>query len=67
MGIYTAHQGQIAGNEEAINSWIKKIDELSKTALPGEKIALENTKKELEGLRQEVEINIQPGKGDGSL
>lgn len=58
LKLYDQKKEQIQGNEEVIKKWIERIEELSKTALPEEKVALENTLTGLENLRREVEVNI---------
>lgn len=47
LQIYSQYKGQIANNGEVLLGWVKKIDELWKTALPGEKKALETVRQEM--------------------
>ncbi len=47
LGLYSDYKAQIIGNEETLKKWVDRIDELYKTALPGEKEALEKVREEM--------------------
>lgn len=47
LGLYGKYTDQITTNEDTLEKWISKIDELWKTALPAEKEALEKVREEL--------------------
>lgn len=47
LSVYSQYKTQIYTNADTLKTWVDKIDELSKTALPGEKEALEKIREEM--------------------
>ncbi len=47
LSLYPQYSNQIAANEDTLKTWVDRIDELWKTALPGEKDALEKVRTEM--------------------
>lgn len=55
MGLYDQYKSRLVNNNEAIEKWIKKIDELSESALPGEVESLKELKEEILSLKDNTE------------
>lgn len=53
--LYDQYKSRLEGNNAAIDKWIKKIDELSEGALPGEVGVLRELKTEIDGLKDNTE------------
>jgi hypothetical protein len=47
ISVYNLYKTQITSNKDTLKTWVEKIDELSKTALPREKEALEKVREEI--------------------
>jgi len=47
LSVYSQYKTQIYTNEDTLKKWVDKIDDLYKTALPGEKEALEKVRTEM--------------------